>query len=139
MNASGWLSDRLIKGALLAMLLCLTFTVGWGQVLTGQLSGTVTDQSGAVIPAANIILKNQLSGDTRRTVSNSEGVFAFAAVPTGEYTVTIEAQGFAKWERTGVRLSAGDRRTISDIVLGTTAIAGTVDISATADQIAPVD
>src|SRR5215212_8878375 len=101
MNAS-----RSLSGALLTMLLCLTFTVGFAQVLTGQLSGTVTDQSGAVIPAANITLTNHLSGDTRRTVSNSEGVFAFAAVPTGEYTVAIEAQGFAKWERTGIRLSA---------------------------------
>src|SRR5262249_15299190 len=94
-----------IPGGLLALtLLCCVFTIGVAQNLTGQLSGTVTDQSGAVIPHANISLKNQLSGDTRRTVSNSEGVFAFAAVPTGEYTVTIEAQGFAKWERTGVKV-----------------------------------
>src|SRR5262245_18485964 len=93
------------------------FAAGYGQNLTGQLSGTVTDQSGAVVPNASIILKNQLSGDTRRTVSNSVGVFAFASAPTGEYTVTIESQGFAKWERTGVRISAGDRRSVSDIAL----------------------
>lgn len=131
---------RRIPGALLALaLLCSAFTAGFGQNLTGQLSGTVTDQTGAVIPNAKIALKNQLSGDTRRTVSNSEGVFAFAAVPTGEYTITIESQGFAKWERAGFRISAGDRRTVSDIVLGATAVAGTVDISATADQVAPVD
>jgi hypothetical protein len=120
-------------------MLCLVFTAGMGQNLTGQLSGTVTDQSGAVIPNANITLKNQLSGDTRRTVSNSEGVFAFAAVPTGEYTITIETQGFAKWERSGIKISAGDRRSVSDIVLGATAVTGTVDISASADQVAPVD
>lgn len=135
MKATRWL-----PGALLAsMLLCLVFTTGFGQNLTGQLSGTVADPSGAVIPNANITLKNQLSGDTRRTVSNSEGIFAFAAVPTGEYTVTIEAQGFAKWERAGIRISAGDRRTLTDIALGTSAIAGTVDVTATADQVAPVD
>src|SRR5215470_9370816 len=131
---------RRIPGALLALaLLCSAFTAGYGQNLTGQLSGTVTDQSGAVIPNANITLKNQLSGDTRRTVSNSEGVFAFAAVPTGEYTITIESQGFAKWERAGVKVSAGDRRSVADIALSTTAVSGTVDISATADQVAPVD
>lgn len=133
-------ATRKIPGVLLAIaMLCLAFTAGLGQNLTGQLSGTVTDQSGAVIPNANITLKNQLSGDTRRTVSNSEGVFAFAAVPTGEYTITIEMQGFAKWERTGIKVSAGDRRTVADIALGATAVAGTVDISAVADQIAPVD
>jgi len=131
---------RRIYGAVLALALaCSAFAAGYGQNLTGQLTGTVTDQSGAVVPSANITLKNQLSGDTRRTVSNSEGVFAFASVPTGEYTITIESQGFAKWERAGIRVSAGDRRSVSDIALSATAVAGTVDISATADQVAPVD
>src|SRR5262245_36994851 len=133
-------ANRSVFGAILALaLLCSVFSAGYGQNLTGQLTGTVSDQSGAVVPNANITLKNQLSGDIRRTVSNSEGVFAFASVPTGEYTVTIESQGFAKWERAGIRVSAGDRRSVADIVLGTTAVAGTVDISATADQVAPVD
>src|SRR5215470_3070215 len=131
---------RRIPRVLLALaMLCLAFTAGVAQNLTGQLSGTVTDQSGAVIPNANITLKNQLSGDIRRTVSNSEGVFAFASVPTGEYTITIESQGFAKWERAGIKVSAGDRRSVADIALSATAVSGTVDISATADQIAPVD
>src|SRR5215470_732830 len=96
---------RSIPGALLALaLLCLAYSAGYGQNLTGQLTGTVTDQSGAVIPKAEITLKNQLSGDLRRTVSNSEGVFAFASVPTGEYTVTIAVEGFAKWERSGIKI-----------------------------------
>src|SRR5215475_4819997 len=133
-------ANRSVFGAMLALaLLCSVFAAGYGQNLTGQLTGTVTDPSGSVIPNANITLKNQLSGDIRRTVSNSEGVFAFASVPTGEYTITIESQGFAKWERTGIRISAGDRRSVSDIALSATAVAGTVDISATADQVAPVD
>lgn len=119
--------------------LCLLTVAGYGQVLTGQLTGTVTDQTGAVIPDATIILKNQLTGDLRRTVSNSDGVFAFAAVPTGDYTVTIEGKGFAKWERSGVKLSAGDRRTIADIVLGTTAVTATTEVTATAESLAPVD
>jgi hypothetical protein len=131
---------RSIFSAMLALgLLCSVFAAGYGQNLTGQLTGTVTDSSGAVVPNANITLKNQLSGDIRRTVSNSEGVFAFASVPTGEYTITIESQGFAKWERAGFKVSAGDRRSVSDVVLSATAVSGTVDISATADQLAPVD
>src|SRR5215467_123893 len=131
---------RSVSSAMLALaLLCSVFAAGYGQNLTGQLTGTVTDPSGAVVPNANITLKNQLSGDIRRTVSNSEGVFAFASVPTGEYTITIESQGFAKWERPGVKVSAGDRRSVADIALSATAVSGTVDISATADQLAPVD
>jgi hypothetical protein len=61
-----------IYASLLALGLgCSLFVAVYGQNLTGQLTGTVTDQSGAVVPNANITLKNQLSGDTRRTVSNS--------------------------------------------------------------------
>ena len=52
---------------------------------------------------------------------------------------SIEAQGFAKWERAGVKVSAGDRRSVADIVLGTTAVTATTEITATADSIAPVD
>src|SRR5205085_9895205 len=125
---------RRIRCVLLVVgLMCLACLTGTAQVLTGQLSGTVADQSGAVIPAASVTLKNQLTGDIRKTVSNSEGVFAFAAVPTGEYTITIAAQGFAKWERGGIKVSAGDRRIVSDISLGTTAVTVTTDIVANSD------
>ena len=124
--------------ACLMFALALSFSA-LAQNLSGQLSGTVLDQTGAVIPSANVILTNANTGDIRRTVSNSDGVFAFASVPTGEYKVSIEASGFAKWERTGIRVSAGDRRTISDIALGASGVAGSVDISASADQLAPVD
>lgn len=118
---------------------CLAVSIAWGQSITGQLSGIVNDQSGAVIPNANIILRSDATRDVRRTVSNSEGFFSFAAVPPGTYTVTVEAQGFANWERRGVILNPGDKRTLSDIELGATAVAGTVDVTATQDQIAPVD
>lgn len=130
-QVGGWLSCLLFAVVLASGVLA--------QTLTGQLSGVVADQTGAIIPNAKVTLTNQSSGDIRRTVSNADGLFAFASVPTGEYTVTIEAQGFAKWERTGIRVSVGDRRSISDIVLGATAIAGSVDVSATPDSLAPVD
>jgi hypothetical protein len=123
---------------LVILVLCLTAQFGFGQV-TSQLTGIVTDQTGAVIPNARITLRNELSGDIRRTVSNSEGYFTFAAIPAGNYSVTIEAQGFAAWERKGVVLSSGDRRTLTEIVLGAVGTSATVDISATPDQIAQVD
>ncbi len=112
---------------------------GFGQNITSQLTGLVTDQTGAVIPDAKITLKNDLSGDIRRTVSNSEGYFTFAAISAGNYTVTIEASGFANWERRGVVLGSGDRRTLTDIVLGAAGTSATVDIAGTPDQIAQVD
>jgi hypothetical protein len=112
--------------------------IGFGQV-TSQLTGIVTDQTGAVIPRANITLKSDATGDVRRTVSNSDGYFAFAAVPAGSYTVIVESTGFAKWERGGVVLNPGDKRTLSDISLGATAVTAQIGVTATNEQIAPVD
>src|SRR5262245_51733283 len=86
------------------MALVLTGTVsfsGYGQNITSQLTGIVTDQTGAVIPDAKIMLKNDLSGDVSRTVSNSEGYFTFAAISAGNYTVTIEAAGVCQVGKKG--------------------------------------
>lgn len=68
---------------------CLLFAVAlsvsaFAQNLSGQLSGTVLDQTGAVIPNANVVLTNSNTGDIRRTVINSDGVFAFASISTSE-------------------------------------------------------
>ena len=83
----------------------------------GQLSGTVTDSSSAVIPEASVTLKNQSSGTTRDTTSNSEGYFTIAAVPTGTYTLTVRAKGFKSWEHAGIALDQGDKRSLAEIVL----------------------
>jgi Carboxypeptidase regulatory-like domain len=132
-------ADRWIPCVLLALAaMCLSVNSAYGQV-TSQLTGTVTDQAGAVIPNANVTLKSDLSGDIRKTVTNSEGFFAIAAIPPSTYTVTIEAQGFGKWERKGLVLNPGDRRTLTDAVLGAAGAAASVDISATPDQIAQID
>jgi len=57
----------------------------YAQRFTGELSGTVVDETGAVVPAANVTLTNESSGDARRSVTNADGFFAFAAVPAGTY------------------------------------------------------
>lgn len=90
---------------------------GWGQALTGMLTGIVLDSSEAVIPDASVVLRDELSGVQRRTVTNAEGYFTIAAVPTGTYALTVEVKGFAKWERTGIVFNPGDKRHLSDIVL----------------------
>jgi hypothetical protein len=64
------------------------------QNVTGTLTGTVADPSGAVVPGATVLMKNTASGDERRTVTNNDGFFSINAVQPGDYTVTIKAQGF---------------------------------------------
>ena len=59
----------------------LTAAPASAQRFTGDLSGTVTDGSGAVLPGATVTMTNEASGDRRVTVTNSDGFFSFSAVP----------------------------------------------------------
>jgi Carboxypeptidase regulatory-like domain len=124
----------------LALIAMMTVTAPAGKAqVSAALSGTVTDASGAVVPGANVVLKSETSGDLRRTVSNSDGYFTFAAVPPGSYSVKVEMTGFAAWEVTTLLLNAGDKRNIAGIVLKPGATKETITVEAISDQITPVD
>ena len=73
--------------------------------VTGSIFGTVTDPSGAVIPAAHVTLSNLDTGLSRNTSTDSIGSYQFLAVPVGEnYVVEVEANGFQKANQTGVKI-----------------------------------
>ncbi|MGA7414366.1 MAG: carboxypeptidase-like regulatory domain-containing protein, partial [Bryobacteraceae bacterium] len=93
-------------GLLIAALLISYFPAS-AQNATGSIGGTVTDASGAVVPGAKVVLKNEGNGVTRDGVTNSAGFFNFVAVYPGSYTVTITAAGFTTWEENGLPLSQG--------------------------------
>lgn len=109
------------------------------QNVTGAITGTVSDASGAVVPNATITLRNENSGDLRKTISNSEGYFTFSAVPPASYTATVEAAGFEKWEKTGIVMNAGDKRNLSDISLQVGSATQTVTVEAVSAEVTPVD
>jgi len=79
------------------LVLALLFTAERGalsQTFRGGISGTVTDQSGAVVPGASVSAVETSTNTTYKTVSSSAGEFAFSNLPLGSYTVTITANGF---------------------------------------------
>jgi hypothetical protein len=109
------------------------------QQVTGTLTGTVTDPSSAVIPGANVVMKNDASGDERRTISNGDGFFSISAVQPGDYTVTVMAQGFSQYQQTGVHFDAGDKRNLSNIALQVGSSKDTITVAGTAEELTPVD
>ncbi|MBA3438944.1 MAG: carboxypeptidase regulatory-like domain-containing protein, partial [Pyrinomonadaceae bacterium] len=119
--------------------ICSGQLIGHAQSLTGQLTGIVADEKGAVIPNANVELRNEASGDVRRTVSNDEGYFTFAAVQAATYTVGVEVQGFAKYQQTGLVFNVGDKITLRDIALRPGGVGEQVTVTASQDQIVPTD
>ncbi|HZI58177.1 MAG TPA: carboxypeptidase regulatory-like domain-containing protein [Verrucomicrobiae bacterium] len=102
---------------------------------TGTISGTVTDPTGAVVPKAKVVLKNQKSTDVRQTVSNGEGAFSFGLVVPGTYDVTIEAQGFKSWEAKGIQVNPGDQRVVRGIAMAVGVSRETVTVTTTASTV----
>ena len=79
-------------------LLVLAYGAGpiHGQQATGQIVGTITDPSGAVLSDARVTVTNLATKATRETTTNGEGYFQILALPIGTYQVTAERQGFRK-------------------------------------------
>jgi Carboxypeptidase regulatory-like domain len=75
---------------------------------TGALLGTVSDQSGAVVPDAKVALQNENSGDIREVATNEVGRFTFAGVQPGTYTIRVTSANFKTWKRTGFVMNAAD-------------------------------
>ena len=77
----------------------LIFSVPYAlsQTAASQTSGTVTDSTGSAIPGANVSLTNEATGLTRRQTTTFAGVFVFASIPSGVYTVKVEAPGFKRY------------------------------------------
>ena len=82
-----------LTSALMLVLLVLSVTVS-AQAPTGIITGTVTDESGAVIPNGAITITNKATGFSRTTGTNAQGLFSAPALPAGDYEVRAEVAGF---------------------------------------------
>ena len=102
----------LVRGFATCLLFVIAAIAVRGQVTSGSLSGIVQDNSGAVVPDAAVVLKNELTNSSRSTTSNSTGVFTFSAVPPGRYSVTVAHAGFETFNLNQIVLEQGEDRTI---------------------------
>ena len=105
-----------------------------GQTTFGSITGTITDQSGAVIPAARITVTNVATGVPRHITGSRDGIYAITDLPPGVYRLQVEAPGFSTQERTGIALDANRVLNI-DAQLTVGSAATRVEISAAAPAI----
>jgi len=77
------------------------------QNFRGGINGTVTDQAGAAIPAAQVQITDDATGVSKTTVTSSAGEFDFPDLPLGAYTVSATASGFETLKVQKVQVSAG--------------------------------
>ncbi|HSK70699.1 MAG TPA: carboxypeptidase-like regulatory domain-containing protein, partial [Pyrinomonadaceae bacterium] len=84
-----------------------------GQTINGTIIGTVTDAAGAVIPGANVIVRDNNTGYQRTLITDENGRYRSAGLSVGVYTVRIEKAGFAPTVRTNVSINAGTETDVS--------------------------
>ena len=82
----------------LAVMLALLAPSAWPQASTATVSGTVHDQTGAVVPGASITLRNTGTNVESKTTTNQVGFYFFPGVVPGPYLLVVEAQGMQKFE-----------------------------------------
>jgi hypothetical protein len=88
----------------LMLILLLAVSSANAQKQSGTITGTVFDPQGAVIPGATVTATDNATGLGVTVKTTAEGSFTVPGLPFGIYTVTITAQGFAKWETKNVRV-----------------------------------
>ncbi|MGH9586559.1 MAG: carboxypeptidase regulatory-like domain-containing protein [Acidobacteriaceae bacterium] len=88
----------------------------FGQAGRGSISGSITDQTGAVIPGAAVSLLDPSTGVTRNTKANASGHYAFISLNPGVYSVTAKETGFTTTIRNNITVTV-DQTTTVDLAM----------------------
>ena len=116
--------------SLFMLLACLALPCA-GQTTFGSITGTVTDPSGALVPAAAVSVTNEGTGGVRKVTASSGGVFNVPNLDLGTYRIVITAEGFARYERGGLTLSTNQVLNVdARLEMGTTATVTEVQAAA---------
>ena len=113
-----------------------TAAFGQASAINGQITGTITDATGAPIASAKVTADNINTGFTQTTETESSGLYRFSILPLGRYNVRVESPGFAPVKRTGIELNAGATAT-QDITLDVKGVTTEVVVSASSAVIDP--
>jgi len=96
------------------MLHCVS-AVLLAQAGEATLSGTITDQSGAVIAGA-IVSATDASGMTKNATSNDRGEYVFGDLQPGVYSLSVNAAGFATYRSEGIHVNGTEQVTIDAVL-----------------------
>jgi hypothetical protein len=110
----------MLRSQLLVTIVLVLFAVApvnvVAQTSTSRITGRVVDTKQASIAGASVIIANEATGVSQTQTTTEAGVYAFEALPVGIYTVTVEQNGFKKFQKTGSHLEVNNPLTV-DVVL----------------------
>jgi ribosomal protein S12 methylthiotransferase accessory factor YcaO len=125
-----------IRHLLVAAAISLCFaSIALAQTVTGTLQGTVTDMNGAVIPGAEVVLKNADTGQERTLKTNSDGFYVASFIPIGRYEVTVNQKGFTSLVKENIEVGLNQTRVV-DITLNPVGVSAAVTV---VSQEAPIN
>ena len=134
---SRWTTRNVAIGLATIVVFVLTFYApvpARAQVAGATLSGTVQDSSGAVVPNANISVKNTETGVSRDVTADTAGLYNVPNLSPGDYEVTVTAQGFSKLVRSGITLIVGAQQALN-LSLQVGQVSQTVEVTAEAPSV----
>src|SRR5208282_3587096 len=97
---------------------------------TGSFSGTVTDNTGAVVTGAKVTVIAQATNTSREAKTDDTGHYAVPSLGAADYTLRVEAAGFKTTEDKDVRLQVDERREL-DFKLVPASVSTNVEVNAT--------
>jgi hypothetical protein len=100
-----------VAGCSVLMLTCLA-TAASAQ-FASSIEGTVTDSSGAIVPAASVTITNEATGATQTLTTTGAGYYRFPALPGSTYTLRVSLSGFKTVVRSQILLQAAETRTVN--------------------------
>lgn len=119
----------------IALLMAMIVSVAVAQTETGQITGTVTDPSGAVVPNAKVTVRQIETGTTRTVNSSESGVYTVTNLLPGTYQITVESPEFAAQTKQ-VPLNVGNR-VGADFQLPVGTAGTTVEVQETMPRLTP--
>ena len=97
-----------------ALVICIfAVSLSHAQTTTAAFQGTVSDATGAVLPAAQVTASNIDTGLKRTTIANELGRFVLSELPPGSYEITVSLPGFETLVRKGITLTVGQLATLN--------------------------
>jgi hypothetical protein len=124
--------QRIIRLSCLFILALALAASATAQTTSGSIAGSIVDPQGAAIASATVIVTDPVRSFSLTATTGSDGRFVFPQLPPATYTITVEAKGFKKMQRTGILLVANDKLTLGDLTVELGAANETVTITAEA-------
>src|SRR5437588_9014082 len=107
----------IVSASVLAAVVLLSFgaTMIWAQA-TAQISGSVKDQSGAVLPGVEVTATQTATGAKRNAITDETGSYILQNLPIGPYTIEAALPGFKTYLQSGIILQVGTTPTVNAVL-----------------------